>query len=117
VSHEAQRKRRLGFVPGQAGRRIQQHVQLGTVRQLAVFGGDPTGDVVQLLAGGQVVFQDDKQLLQLDGDLDHGREHDAERPVLFALGDLGGQGLDDLGTGHEPVEVDQHQQGRAVRGT
>ena len=64
---------------------------------------------------GQIVLQHDKQLLQLNGDRHQRREDHHERAILLALGDLGGQSLDDLRALQEAVEVDQHQQRGTVR--
>ena len=48
------------------------------------------------------------------GDLDDRREDHDEGAVLLARDELGVEGLDDLGTVQEPVEVAQDQERRAV---
>ena len=55
-----------------------------------------------------------EQLLQLDGDLHHRRQHDQEGALLLAGDELGERGLDHLGVVQEAVEVVQEQQGGAV---
>ena len=84
------------------------------VRQLAIVGGNPRGDVVQLFPRRQRVFKHYKLFFKFGGDLHDRRQDDDERPVLFALADLLGEGLDEFGRLQEPVEVRQDQQRGAV---
>ena len=72
------------------------------------------GDRLDLVRAGQVVVDDDELPLQLDGELDDGGEDDDEGPVTPAGDDPGVECLDDLGRAEEPVEVAEHEQGRAV---
>jgi hypothetical protein len=60
-----------------------------------------------------VAFSGDGKLLQLDGDLHHGREDHDEGPLLLAGDELGEQRLHHLGVGEEAVELVQQEQGGA----
>src|SRR5688500_12710650 len=53
-------------------------------------------------------------ILEFHRDLHDRRKHDENRPVLFAGIDLPREGLHDLGGLHEPVEVLQDKDRRAL---
>ena len=114
MPRQRQRERALGLVPGQPRRRVEHGAEPVAVGQLAGLGRQRAGDGLELVAARQVVVDQDEQLLQLDGDRHDRREDDDERPVLLAGVDPGVEGLDDLGGVQEPVEVPEHEDGRAV---
>ena len=104
----------FGFVAGQATGRVNHLVQIGSLRQIVRFGGGPSSDGFQLIPVWKLMFQDHKQLLQLDGNLHDGREHQQKGPVLFAGGDLTDECLHNFGRVQEPVKVVQHEQSRPL---
>ena len=114
MPHQRQAEGILGLDPGQAGSRIQQPLHFDTLGQLAVLRRDTAGDGFQLLAAGQRVLDHDEQLFELRRHLDDRRQDHDERAVLFAGGQLFGQGLHDFGRLQEAVEIDQDENRRAV---
>ena len=107
MPHDAQAIGTLGLIAGQAGGGIEHHVHVVALRQIAVFGGDATGNLLQLVAAGQVVVEHDEVLFEFGGDLHDGRQDDDERAIGLAGADLLGQGLDDLRRIQEAMEVGQ----------
>jgi hypothetical protein len=83
-------------MPGQARGGIEQQVQLASAWQFAFFAGDRPSDLLQLLAVGQLVLNDDKQFLQLDRNRDNRREDDHKRAGLLARAQLGQECLHNL---------------------
>ncbi len=116
LTRQAQAERRLGLVPRQTRRGIQDGTQLVTTGQFAIFGCQAAGEVFQLIAPRQFVFDHHDLFLQLGWDRHDRRQYDDERAVLLTGHDLPGHGLDDLRRLHEAMEVDQHEDGRSVRG-
>ena len=114
MPHDAQAVRTLGLVAGQAGGRIEHGVQVLALRQVAVFGGDAAGNLLKLVAAGQIVVEHDEVLLEFGWDLHDRRQDDDERAVGLAGADLLGQGLDDLRRIQEAMEVGQHENRRAI---
>ena len=108
MPHQRQRKGVLGLVAGQASGRIEHRVDR-LLRQFAGLRGHAAGNLGQLFAARQIVFDHDEQLFQFGRDLHDGRQDHHERAILFALADLMGQSLDDLGRIQEPMEIDEHQ--------
>ena len=86
-----------------ASNRVRPAAASSTAARPSPSGSSPgsvaiaAGDRLELVAAGQVVLDDDELLLQLDGDLDDRRQDDDEGAGLLAGGDLGVEGLDDLG--------------------
>jgi hypothetical protein len=68
VADQAQTERALNFVARQAGGGVQHGLQAVAFRQIAAFGSDAPGDLLDLLAAGQVVLDDHEELLQFRGD-------------------------------------------------
>ena len=111
---QTEAERIFGFDSRQPGRGFQKLGQFGPFRQFARLGGHAAGDLVELLATGQFVFDHGKGLLQFDRYRDRRRQDDDERPPLLAGEDLLGQRLDDLRAAEKLVEVRQDQKRRAV---
>ena len=65
-------------------------------------------------AAWQVMLHNDHQLFQFHWHGNNRGQDDDERAVGFARADLLGQRLDDLCRLQETVEVDEHQDGRAI---
>ena len=97
VADQRQAEGVLGLQPRQPRRRVEHGGQAVALGQLARLGGDAAGDRLELVAAGQVVLDDDEELLQLDGDLDDRGEDDDEGAVALAGLELGVEGLGDLG--------------------
>ena len=68
----------------------------------------------QLSQFGQLVLQNDEQLFQFDRNLNHQRQFENERAVLFTSNDMSSECLDDLRRAEEPMKVFQDKQGRPV---
>jgi hypothetical protein len=115
VPGQGQREAAFRLVASQARRRVQQPLQVVALRKvLGIARGQLAGDALQLGAVGQGVLDHHEQLLQLDGDLHHRRQHHQERAPLLARGQLDEGGLHHLRRVQEPVKVVQEEQGRAV---
>ena len=63
------------------------------------------------------MFENDKQLFELEGDLHDRRQNHEKRAVLFAGGQLVHQGLHDLGALQEAMKILQHHECRLVAGS
>ena len=116
VADQRQAQRVLGLHAGHAGRRVEHGGEPVAVGQLAGLGRQRAGDGLDLVAAGEVVVDQDEELLELDGDLDDGGEDDDEGAGLLAAVDPGVEGLDDLDGVEEPVEVLEDEDGGAVGG-
>ena len=65
MPHDAQGIRTLGLVAGQAGGSIEHHVHVFALRQIAVFGGNAAGNLLKLVAAGQVVVEHDEDAFRV----------------------------------------------------
>ena len=115
MSNKGKTEGPFGFIASESASRVEHTLQLDTVGQLAFLSGDTAGDLFDLVAIGHLVFDADDELFQLSRDLYHRGQNHNERTIVFALHDLPGHGLDDLGRVEKPMEVDQHQQRRRFR--
>ena len=113
-ANQRKAERPFGFVSCQSDGRVEDHLQVAAFRHLAILGGDASGDLLDLAACRQVVFEHHEVFLEFHRDVDDRGEDDDERPILFAGHNLPGQRLDDLGGLHEAMEVFQDEQGRRV---
>ena len=70
MADQRKRKRPLCLESGQPSSSVQDGVQGFAFRQFAILGRDAAGDLFQLGTIGQVMLDDDEELLQFDRDLD-----------------------------------------------
>ncbi len=89
-------------------------IQLVALGQFPLFGGDALGNLEQLVTVRQFVFDTHKQLFEFGRQVDDRRQNHHKSAVLLAGQDLPGQSLDNFGRLQEPMEVLQHQDGRAI---
>ena len=60
MPHDAQGKSTLSFEAGQAGGGIKHGVQVIALRQVAVFGGDASGNLLKLVAARKIMVEHEK---------------------------------------------------------
>ena len=115
MPHDAQGIRTLGLIAGQAGGRIEHRVHVLALRQVAVFGGNAAGNLLQLLAARQIMVQHDEVLFKFGRNAHDRRQDDDECAIGLPGADLLGEGLNNLRRLQKAMEVGQHENRRAIR--
>ena len=81
-------------------------------RQFFALRGDAAGNVRELLAARQIVFDDDELLVEFRRHLYDRRQDHHERAILLPMSNLLSECLYNLGALQEPMKVREHQDRR-----
>ena len=106
---QRQAERVFGFITCQPHSGIQDHFSLPTIREFGVLRGDPLGNLCELLATGEFMFQYNEQLFEFNWQRNDWSQDQNDRAVLLASDNLLREGLDDFCGLHKTMKVLQHQ--------
>src|ERR1019366_2601541 len=115
VPGQRQRECSFGLDARQSGSCVENPFEIVPLRKIVGTIADQiAGDLLQLLAIGQLVFNDNEELFELDWNLHDRRQDDDEGALLLAGDELAEDGLNDFRAVQEAMEVVQQEDGGAI---